>query len=70
MSNKVNSPCLKCKDRHFGCHQKCEKYAEFKLKRALENKLISDHRRSNYEAKRSHRGTTHAKTIFEKDNTR
>ena len=24
------APCKDCKDRHVGCHSKCEKYLEYK----------------------------------------
>ena len=24
------APCKDCKDRHIGCHSKCEKYLEYK----------------------------------------
>ena len=26
------SPCQNCKDRHFRCHSKCDRYADFKAK--------------------------------------
>ena len=26
---ELEVPCFQCKDRHMGCHGKCEKYAAF-----------------------------------------
>ena len=45
------SPCLGCKDRHEGCHGKCEKYLAFKKeceearKKRLNAYIPSDHKR-------------------------
>lgn len=29
----MNAPCYNCEDHKVGCHGKCEKYAEYKVKR-------------------------------------
>lgn len=29
---KPQSPCMMCPDRYVGCHGKCEKYTEFKVR--------------------------------------
>ena len=28
----INSPCYNCPDRYVGCHGKCDKYKQFKIK--------------------------------------
>jgi len=28
----ITNPCKGCKDRYLGCHSKCDKYDEFKIK--------------------------------------
>lgn len=42
MTVDLNCPCKGCKSRQETCHALCAKYAEWKLRRADENKRISD----------------------------
>lgn len=30
MSYGIPSPCLDCEDRHIACHDKCDRYAEYR----------------------------------------
>lgn len=36
----IQSSCYNCKDRYVGCHSKCDRYKEFKIKKAEENESI------------------------------
>lgn len=36
----IQSSCYNCKDRFVGCHLQCDKYKEFKIKKAEENESI------------------------------
>ena len=39
-----NSPCKDCSERYLGCHDRCPKYASFKMK----NKEIEKKRKEYY----------------------
>lgn len=37
----IKSPCMKCEERYYGCHSKCDKYQEFaKKKRELNAEIL------------------------------
>ena len=35
-----NAPCKDCKDRYLGCHDKCDRYKEFKSRKTALNEVI------------------------------
>lgn len=48
----MNSPCKDCKERHLGCHSRCEAYQSYRaanIKRNEENHLRNEIKRYQFE---------------------
>ena len=41
MNNRPAVSCYKCADREIGCHSKCERYKEFKVRLVSRNTKIN-----------------------------
>lgn len=39
----IEGPCKDCVDRRVGCHDRCEKYKQFKIDREDNNKKLKEY---------------------------
>ena len=44
---RPKSPCYACEDRKPGCHDKCDKYQDFKEKNDALKKIIREEKKKN-----------------------
>ena len=44
-----SAPCKDCKNRKLHCHDKCQKYVDFKIEHAEYVRFIRDQKRSMYD---------------------
>lgn len=40
----IEGPCKDCVDRRVGCHDRCEKYKQFKIDREDNNKKLKEYK--------------------------
>lgn len=45
---KINSPCKDCPDRYFGCHDHCDRFAEYREKKDKQKEAINKEKQTTY----------------------